>query len=33
MKTPLKNEVDKVKNLISFGMPGHKGKDLSLIHI
>lgn len=27
MKTPLKNEVDKVKNLISFGMPGHKGKD------
>ena len=27
MKTPLKNEVDKVKNLISFGMPAHKGKD------
>ncbi len=27
MKSPLKNEVDKVKNIISFGMPGHKGKN------
>lgn len=27
MKTPLKNEIDRVKNLISFGMPGHKGKN------
>lgn len=27
MKSPLKNEVDKVKKIISFGMPGHKGKN------
>lgn len=27
MKTPLKKEIDKVENKISFGMPGHKGKD------
>ena len=27
MNSPLKNEIDKVKNLISFGMPAHKGKN------
>lgn len=27
MKSPLKNEIDKVKNIISFGMPAHKGKN------
>lgn len=27
MRTPLKSEIDKVENKISFGMPGHKGKD------
>ncbi|MDU1954347.1 MAG: aminotransferase class I/II-fold pyridoxal phosphate-dependent enzyme [Peptoniphilus lacydonensis] len=25
MDTPLRNEIEKVKNKISFGMPGHKG--------
>jgi len=25
MNTPLRNEIEKVKNKISFGMPGHKG--------
>ena len=27
MKRPLSNKIDEVKNKISFGMPGHKGKD------
>lgn len=25
MNTPLRDEIEKVKNKISFGMPGHKG--------
>ena len=27
MKRPLSNKIDEVKNKISFGMPGHKGKE------
>lgn len=33
MKSPLKNEIDKIKDAISFGMPGHKGKDFFDLNI